>query len=414
MSKLYDILTSTGDELERCKKRHNIFKKCYVASCVLNTLALFVPFVLAFQSNVMLTGIVGIIVFLFVLVNAVLSIPNNKMQRKICELEKNYEMLNDNFQVLIKHFRSIEDTECENNIDGMCYCTFLVDYEQGTKHCTEVSCPYKLAKAQACKGLSSSKPSPEPLAESKSEPNRSRTYIVPLPAMTGVQDDTLRIRIAGTDYFLTMIGVRSYPDIPDPYALFPVNCSEFTLRGTINTFLKRAQVTTTLPVKEFVVEWVEKNGHERREVYSQNLERPKQSETLAYLGIYSRDVSQSSLYSILQKKVLMDVDNSRILGTVGSPKYIEVLNKIAYYLLFSEASYSCLIKEVGGYLRSTGYVINTAQQDMDEVWTVHEKDSIQDDVQILSTWRDVVKFTVTQIIPMLEALTTGYVCDSMQ
>ena len=59
MSKLYDILTSTGDKLERCKKRHNISKKCYVASCVLNTLALFVPFVLAFQSNVMLTGIVG-------------------------------------------------------------------------------------------------------------------------------------------------------------------------------------------------------------------------------------------------------------------------------------------------------------------------------------------------------------------
>ena len=302
MSKLYDILTSTGDELERCKKRHNIFKKCYVASCVLNTLALFVPFVLAFQSNVMLAGIVGIIVFLFVLVNAVLSIPNNKMQRKVCELEKNYEMLNDNFQVLIKHFRSIEDTECENNIDGMCYCTFLVDYEQGTKHCTEVSCPYKLAKAQACKGLPPSKPSPEPLAESKSEPNRSRTYIVPLPAMSYVQDGTLRIRIAGTDYFLAMTGARSYSGIPDPFALLTVNCSKSNLRGTVNAFLKRAQVTTTLPVKEFVVGWVEKSGHKRREVYSQNLKLPKQNEAPAYLGIYSRDVSHSSLDPILQKR----------------------------------------------------------------------------------------------------------------
>ena len=414
MSKLYDILTSTGDELDRCKKRHNIFKKCYVASCVLNTLVLFVPFVLAFQSNVMLTGIVGIIVFLFVLANAVLSIPNNKMQRKICELEKNYEMLNDNFQVLIKHFRSIEDTECENNIDGMCYCTFLVDYEQGTKHCTEVSCPYKLAKAQACEGLLGGKPSPEPLAESKSEPNRSRTYIVPLPAMSYVQDGTLIIQIAGTDYFLTMTGVRSYPDIPDPYALFPVNCSESNLRGTVNVFLKRAQVTTTLPVKEFIVEWVEKGGHKRREVYSQNLELPKQNEALAYLGIYSRDVSQSFLDPILQKKVLMDVDNSRILGTVDSPKYLEILNKIAYSLLFSGASYNLLIKEVEGYLRNTGYVINTAQQGMDEVWTVHEKDNIQDDVQILSTWRDVVKFTVTQIATSIENLTTGYVCGNMQ
>ena len=109
----------------------------------------------------------------------------------------------------------------------------------------------------------------------------------------------------------------------------------------------------------------------------------------------------------------MDVDNSRILGTVDSPKYIEALNKIAYSLLFSGASYSCLIKEVEGYLRNTGYVINTAQQGMDEVWTVHEKGNIQDDVQILSTWRDVVKFTVTQIISS-EALTTGYVCGNMQ
>ena len=109
----------------------------------------------------------------------------------------------------------------------------------------------------------------------------------------------------------------------------------------------------------------------------------------------------------------MDVDNSRLLGTVDSPKYLEALNKIAYSLLFSGASYNLLIKEVEGYLRNTGYVINTAQQGMDEVWTVHEKDSIQDDVQILSTWRDVVKFTVTQIISTPEALTTGYVCDSM-
>lgn len=413
MSKLYDILTSTGDELERCKKRHNIFKKCYVASCVLNTLVLFVPFVLTFQSNVMWTGIVGIIVFLFVLVNAVLSIPNNKMAGKIRELEKNYVMLEDNYQALVKHFRSIEDTECANNIDGMCYCTFLVDYEQGTKHCTEVTCPYKLAKAMACEDLPPSKPSPEPLAKGQSEPNRSRTYIVPLPAMSYVQDGTLRIQIAGTDYFLTTAGARSYSDIPDPFALLTVNCSESNLRGTVNAFLKRARVTTTLPCKEFVVEWVEKGGHKRREVYSQNLELPKPNETLTYLGIYSRDVSQSSLYSILQEKVLMDVDNSRILGTVGSPECIEALNKIAYSLLFSEASYSCLIKEVEGYLRSTGYVINTAQQGMDEVWTVHEKDNIRDDVQIFSTWRDVVKFTVTQIIPMLEALTTGYVCDSM-
>ena len=412
MSKLYDILTTTKYELERCKKRHNIFKKCYATSCVLNTLALFVPFVLAFQSNVMLTGIVGIIVFLFVLVNAVLSISNSKMQRKICELEKNYEMLNDNFQVLIKHFRSIEDTECENNIDGMCYCTFLMDYEQGTKHCTEVTCPYKLAKAQACKGLPPSKPSPEPLAESKSEPNRSRTYIVPLPAMSYVQDGTLIIQIAGTDYFLTMTGVRSYPDIPDPYALFPVNCSESNLRGIINTFLKRAQVTTTLPVKEFIVEWVEKGGHKRREVYSQNLELPKQSEALTYLGLHSRDIYTSD--HLLSSYALVDSDNSQIFYIINSPKYIETLNKIAYSLLFSGASYICLIKEVEGYLRNTGYVINTAQQGMDEVWTVHEKDNIQDDVQILSTWRDVVKFTVTQIIPMLEALTTEYVCDSMQ
>ena len=302
MSKLYDILTSTGDELERCKKTHNIFKKCYVASCVLNTLALFVPFVLAFQSNVMLAGIVGIIVFLFVLVNAVLSIPNNKMQRKVCELEKNYEMLNDNFQVLVKHFHSIEDTECENNIDGVCYCTLLLDYEQGTKHCTEVSCPYKLAKAMACEGLLDSKPSPEPLAESKSEPNRSRTYIVPLPAMSYVQDGTLRIRIAGTDYFLAMTGARSYSGIPDPFALLTVNCSKSNLRGTVNAFLKRAQVTTTLPVKEFVVGWVEKSGHKRREVYSQNLKLPKHNEARAYLGIYSRDVSHSSLDPILQKR----------------------------------------------------------------------------------------------------------------
>ena len=231
--------------------------------------------------------------------------------------------------------------------------------------------------------------------------------------MSYVQDGTLRIQIAGTDYFLTMTGVRSYPDIPDPYALFPVNCSESNLRGTINAFLKRAQVTTTLPVKEFVVEWVEKGRHKRREVYSQNLERPKQNEALTYLGIYSRDVSQSSLDPILPENVLVDSDNSRILGTVDSPKYLEILNKIAYSLLFSGASYSCLIKEVEGYLRNTGHVINTAQQDMDEVWTVHEKDNIQDDVQTLGTWRDVVKFTVTQIISTLEALTTGYVCDSM-
>lgn len=412
MSKLYDILASTGDELERCKKRHNIFKKCYVASCVLNTLALFVPFVLAFQSNVMLTGIVGIIVFLFVLVNAVLSIPNNKMQRKICELEKNYEMLNDNFQVLVKHFRAIEDAECENNIDGMCYCTFLVDYEPGTKHCTEVSCPYKLAKAQACEGLPPSKPSPEPLTESKSEPNRSRTYIVPLPAMSYVQDGTLIIQIAGTDYFLTMTGVRSYPDIPDPYALFPVNCSESNLRGTINLFLKRAQVTTTLPVKEFVVEWVEKSGHKRREVYSQNLELPKQSEALTYLGLRSRNMFTSDHH--LSTYALVDSDNSQIFYIINSPKYIETLNKIAYSLLFSGASYSCLIKEVEGYLRNEGYIINTAQQGMDEVWTVHEKDNIRDDVQIFSTWRDVVKFTITQFTSTSEALTTGYVCDSMQ
>ena len=412
MSKLYDILTSTGDELERCKQRHNIFKKCYVASCVLNTLALFVPFVLAFQNNVMLTGIVGIIVFLFVLVNAVLSIPNNKMADKIRELEKNYKMLNDNFQVLVKHFRSIEDTECENNIDGMCYCTFLVDYEQGTKHCTEVSCPYKLAKAQACKGLPPSKSSPEPFAKGQSEPNHSRTYIVPLPAMSYVQASTLRIQIAGTDYFLTMTGVRSYPDIPDPYALFPVNCSKSNLRGTVNAFLKRAQVTTTLPVKEFVVEWVEKNGHERREVYSQNLKLPKQSEALTYLGLRSRNMFTSD--HLLSTYALVDSDNSQIFHIINSPKYIETLNKIAYSLLFSGASYSLLIKEVEGYLRNTGYVINTAQQGMDEVWTVHEKDNIRDDVQILSTWRDVVKFTVTQIISTSEALTTEYVCDNMQ
>ena len=414
MSKLYDILTSTGDELERCKKRHNILKKCCVTSSALNTLALFVPFILAFQSNVVLTVTAFILVTLWVAVTCILCTYNGKMADKVRELEKNYVMLEDNYRAIVKHFRSIEDTECKDNIDGVCYCTLLLDYEQGTKHCTEVSCPYKLAKAQACKGLPPSKPSPEPLAESKSEPNRSRTYIVPLPAMSYVQDGNLRIQIAGTDYFLTMTGVRSYPDIPDPYALFPVNCSESNLRGTNHAFLKRAQVTTTLPVKEFVVEWVEKSGHKRREVYSQNLELPKQNETLAYLGIYSRDVSQSSLYSILQEKVLVDSDNSRILGTVGSPKYIEVLNKIAYCLLFSEASYSCLIKEVEDYLRSTGYVINTAQQGMDEVWTVHGKDNIQDDVQILSTWRDVVKFTVTQIISTLEALTTGYVCDSMQ
>lgn len=411
MSKLYDILTSTRDELECCKKRHNIFKKCYVTSCVLNTLALFVPLVLAFQSNVMLTVTTSILVILWVAVTCALYTYNDKMQCKICELEKNYEMLNNNFQVLIKHFRSIEDTECENNIDGMCYCTFLVDYEQGTKHCTEVSCPYKLAKAQACKGLPPSKPSPEPLAESKSEPNRSRTYIVPLPAMTGVQADTLRIQIAGTDYFLTMTGVRSYPDIPDPYALFPVNCSESNLRGTVNVFLKRAQVTTTLPVKEFIVEWVEKGGHKRREVYSQNLELPKQSEALTYLGLRSRNMFTSD--HLLSTYALVDSDNSQIFHIIDSPKYIETLNKIAYSLLFSGASYNLLIKEVEGYLRNTGYVINTAQQGMDEVWTVHEKDSIQDDVQILSTWRDVVKFTVTQIISTPEALTTGYVCDSM-
>ena len=203
MSKLYDILTSTGDELERCKKRHSILKKCYATSCVLNTPALLVPLVLAFQSNVMLTVTASILVILWVAVTCILCTYNGKMQRKICELEKNYEMLNDNFQVLVKHFRSIEDTECENNIDGMCYCTLLLDYEQGTKHCTEVPCPYKLAKAQACEGLPPSKPSPEPLAESKSEPNHSRTYIVPLPAMSYVQASTLRIQIAGTDYFLT-------------------------------------------------------------------------------------------------------------------------------------------------------------------------------------------------------------------
>ena len=411
MSKLYDILTSTRDELECCKKRHNILKKCYATSCVLNTLALFVPLVLAFQSNVMLTVTTSILVTLWVTVTCALYTYNGKMQRKICELEKNYEMLNDNFQVLVKHFRSIEDAECENNIDGMCYCTFLVDYEQGTKHCTEVSCPYKLAKAQACKGLPPSKPSPEPLAESKSEPNRSRTYIVPLPAMTGVQDGNLRIQIAGTDYFLTMTGVRSYPDIPDPYALFPVNCSESNLQGTVNVFLKRAQVTTTLPVKEFIVEWVEKGGHKRREVYSQNLELPKQSEALTYLGLRSRNMFTSD--HLLSTYALVDSDNSQIFYIIDSPKYIETLNKIAYSLLFSVASYNLLIKEVEGYLRNTGYVINTAQQGMDEVWTVHEKDNIQDDVQILNTWRDVVKFTVTQIISTPEALTTGYVCDSM-
>ena len=411
MSKLYDILTSTRDELECCKKRHNIFKKCYATSCVLNTLALFVPLVLAFQSNVMLTVTTSILVILWVAVTCALYTYNDKMQCKICELEKNYEMLNNNFQVLIKHFRSIEDTECENNIDGMCYCTFLVDYEQGTKHYTEVSCPYKLTKAQACKGLPPSKPSPEPLAESKSEPNRSRTYIVSLPAMSYVQDGTLRIQIAGTAYFLTMTGVRSYPDIPDPYALFPVNCSESNLRGTVNAFLKRAQVTTTLPVKEFIVEWVEKGGHKRREVYSQNLELPKQSEALTYLGLRSRNMFTSD--HLLSTYALVDSDNSQIFHIIDSPKYIETLNKIAYSLLFSGASYNLLIKEVEGYLRNTGYVINTAQQGMDEVWTVHEKDSIQDDVQILSTWRDVVKFTVTQIISTPEALTTGYVCDSM-
>ena len=411
MSKLYDILTSTRDELECCKKRHNIFKKCYATSCVLNTLALFVPLVLAFQSNVMLTVTASILVILWVTVTCALHTYNGKMQRKICELEKNYEMLNDNFQVLVKHFRSIEDAECENNIDGMCYCTFLVDYEQGTKHCTEVSCPYKLAKAQACKGLPPSKPSPEPLAEGKSEPNRSRTYIVPLPAMSYVQDGTLIIQIAGTDYFLTMTGVRSYPDIPDPYALFPVNCSESNLQGTVNVFLKRAQVTTTLPVKEFIVEWVEKGGHKRREVYSQNLELPKQSEALTYLGLRSRNMFTSD--HLLSTYALVDSDNSQIFHIIDSPKYIETLNKIAYSLLFSVASYNLLIKEVEGYLRNTGYVINTAQQGMDEVWTVHKKNNIQNDVQILSTWRDVVKFTVTQIISTPEALTTGYVCDSM-
>ena len=413
MSKLYDILTTTKYELERCKKQYSIFYKCYATSCVLNTLALLVPLVLAFQSNVMWTVTASILVTLWVAVTCALHTYNGKMQRKVRELEKNYEMLNDNFQVLIKHFRSTEDTECEHNIDGKCYCTFLVDYEQGTKHCIEVPCPYKLAKAMACEGLLDSKPSPEPLAESKSEPNRSRTYIVPLPAMTGVQDDTLRIRIAGTDYFLATAGARSYSGIPDPFALLTVNCSKSNLRGTVNAFLKRAQITTTLPVKEFIVGWVEKNGHKRREVYSQNLKLPKQNEALTYLGIYSKDVSQSSLDPILQKKVLMDVDNSRILGTADSPKYLDTLNKIAYFLLFSGASYNHLIKEVEGYLRNTGYVINTAQQDMDEVWTVHEKDNIQDDVQILSTWRDVVKFTVTQIISTSEALTTGYVCDSM-
>ena len=411
MSKLYDILTSTRDELECCKKRHNIIKKCYATSCVLNTLALLVPLVLAFQSNVMLTVTTSILVILWVAVTCILCTYNGKTADKVCELEKNYKMLNDNFQVLVKHFRSIEDTECENNIDGMCYCTFLVDYEQGTKHCTEVSCPYKLAKAQACKGLPPSKSSPEPLAESKSELNCSRTYIVPLPAMTGVQDGNLRIQIAGTDYFLTMTGVRSYPDIPDPYALFPVNCSESNLQGTVNVFLKRAQVTTTLPVKEFIVEWVEKGGHKRREVYSQNLERPKQSEALTYLGLRSRNIFTSD--HLLSTYALVDSDNSQIFHIIDSPKYIETLNKIAYSLLFSGASYNLLIKEVEGYLRNTGYVINTAQQGMDEVWTVHEKDSIQDDVQILSTWRDVVKFTVTQIISTPEALTTGYVCDSM-
>lgn len=226
-----------------------------------------------------------------------------------------------------------------------------------------------------------------------------------------VQDGTLRIQIAGTDYFLTMTGVRSYSGIPDPFALRTVNCSESNLRGIINTFLKRAQVTTTLPVKEFVVEWVEKSGHKRREVYSQNLELPKQNEALTYLGLRSRDIYTSD--HLLSSYALVDSDNSQIFYKINSSKYIETLNKIAYSLLFSEASYSCLIKKVEGYLRSTGYVINTAQQGMDEVWTVHGKDNIQDDVQILSTWRDVVKFTVTQIIPMLEALTTGYVCDSM-
>lgn len=412
MSKLYDILTSTGDELERCKKRHNILKKCCVTSSALNTLALFVPFILAFQSNVVLTVTASILVTLWVAVTCILCTYNGKMADKVRELEKNYVMLEDNYRALVKHFRSIEDTECKDNIDGVCYCTLLLDYEQGTKHCTEVSCPYKLAKAQACKGLPPSKPSSEPLAESQSKSNRSRTYIVPLPAMSYVQDGTLRIQIAGTDYFLTTAGAHSYSGIPDPFALRTVNCSESNLRGTVNAFLKRARVTTTLSCKEFIVEWVEKGGHKRREVYSQNLELPKQSEALTYLGLRSRNIFTSD--HLLSTYALVDSDNSRILGTVGSPECIEALNKIAYSLLFSGASYSHLIKEVEGYLRNEGYIINTAQQGMDEVWTVHEKDNIRDDVQIFSTWRDVVKFTVTQIIPMLEALTTGYVCDSMQ
>ena len=413
MSKLYDILTSTGDELERCKKRHNILKKYYVTSCVLNTLALFVLFVLAFQSNVMLTVTTSILVTLWVAVNCVLSIPNNKMVDKIRELEKNYVMLEDNYRALVKHFRSIEYTKCKDNIDGVCYCTFLLDYEQGTKHCTEVTCPYKLAKAMACEGLPPSKPSPEPLAESKSEPNRSRTYIVPLPAMSYVQDGTLRIRIAGTDYFLTTAGAYTGFGEPVTFALSPVNCSESTLRGTIETFLKRAQVTTTLPVKEFVVEWVEEGGRKRREVYSQNLELPKYSETLAYLDIgYTDSVSLDNLL-ITRRNVLIDLDTSHAICEMSSNECIETLNGIAHSLLFSGMSYTHLENVIGDCLRDAGYVISTAQQGMDEVWTVHEKDNIQDDVQVLSTWRDVVKFTITQIALTTEALTTATVCDNM-
>ena len=116
MSKLYDILITTKYELERCKKQYSIFYKCYATSCVLNTLALLVPLVLAFQSNVMWTVTASILVTLWVAVTCALHTYNGKMQRKVRELEKNYEMLNDNFQVLIKHFRSTEDTECEHNI----------------------------------------------------------------------------------------------------------------------------------------------------------------------------------------------------------------------------------------------------------------------------------------------------------